>query len=64
VGNVEAVIYTHPAVREVAVFRILDPRWGKLVMACVVLKEGRWLGMVVKRMLRERFWVDRERTLG
>src|SRR5438477_3506872 len=39
-GEVEAVIYTHPAVREVAVFGIPDPQWGELVMACVVLKPG------------------------
>jgi len=37
-GEVEAVIYKHPAVREVAVFGIPDPQWGELVMACVVLK--------------------------
>jgi len=37
---VEAVIYGHPAVREVAVFGIPDPQWGELVMACVVLKPG------------------------
>lgn len=37
-GEVEAVIYGHPAVREVAVFGIPDPQWGELVMACVVLK--------------------------
>jgi acyl-CoA synthetase (AMP-forming)/AMP-acid ligase II len=37
---VEAVIYTHPAVREAAVFGIPDPQWGELVMACVVLKTG------------------------
>jgi long-chain acyl-CoA synthetase len=37
-GEVEAVIYEHPAVREVAVFGIPDPQWGELVMACVVLK--------------------------
>ena len=36
-GEVEAVIYKHPAVREVAVFGIPDPQWGELVMACVVL---------------------------
>jgi long-chain acyl-CoA synthetase len=35
---VEAVIYEHPAVREVAVFGVPDPQWGELVMACVVLK--------------------------
>lgn len=39
-GEVEAVIYTHPAVREAAVFGIPDPQWGELVMACVMLKLG------------------------
>jgi long-chain acyl-CoA synthetase len=39
-GEVEAVIYKHPAVREVAVFGIPDPQWGELVTACVVLKPG------------------------
>jgi long-chain acyl-CoA synthetase len=37
-GEVEAVIYGNPAVREVAVFGVPDPQWGELVMACVVLK--------------------------
>ena len=39
-GEVEAVIFNHPAVREVAVFGIPDPRWGELVTAGVVLKPG------------------------
>jgi len=39
-GEVEAVIYKHPAVREAAVFGIPDPKWGELVMATVVLKPG------------------------
>ena len=39
-GEVEAVIYQHPAGREVAVFGIPDAQWGELVMACVVLKPG------------------------
>ena len=39
-GEVEAVIYGHPAVREVAVFGVPDPQWGELVMACVVLQPG------------------------
>jgi len=39
-GEVEAVIYQHPAVREVSVFGIPDPKWGELVMASVVLKPG------------------------
>jgi long-chain acyl-CoA synthetase len=42
-GEVEAVIYAHPAVREAAVFGMPDPQWGELVMACVVLKPGRAL---------------------
>jgi acyl-CoA synthetase (AMP-forming)/AMP-acid ligase II len=37
-GEVEAVIFSHPAVREVAVFGIPDSRWGEIVAACVVLK--------------------------
>jgi len=39
-GEVEAVIYSHPAVSEAAVFGVPDPKWGELVMACVVLKAG------------------------
>src|ERR1700722_2763340 len=42
-GAVEAVIYGHPAVREVAVFGMPDPQWGELVMACVVLRTGETL---------------------
>ena len=44
-GEVEAVIYAHPAVREAAVFGIPDPKWGELVMACVVLKPGSTLAV-------------------
>ena len=39
-GEVEAVIYQHPAVLENAVFGIPDSQWGEIVMACVVLKPG------------------------
>ncbi len=39
-GEVEAVIDSHPAVQEAAVFGIPDPKWGELVTACVVLKPG------------------------
>ena len=42
-GEVEAVIYEHPAVREAAVFGIPDPQWGEIVMAYVVLKPGKTL---------------------
>jgi long-chain acyl-CoA synthetase len=40
-GEVEAVIYSHPAIREAAVFGIPDSQWGEIVMACVVLKPGK-----------------------
>lgn len=43
-GEVEAVIYEHPSVREAAVFGIPDPQWGELVAASVVLKTGMALG--------------------
>jgi long-chain acyl-CoA synthetase len=39
-GEVEGVIFSHPAVRDVAVFGIPDEKWGELVAACVVLKPG------------------------
>jgi long-chain acyl-CoA synthetase len=42
-GEVEAVIYGHPAVHEAAVFGVPDSQWGELVMACVVLKAGETL---------------------
>lgn len=97
-GEVEAVIYTHPAVHEAAVFGIPDPKWGELVMACVVQVPGTTLtvddltahcrrslasykiprrvefldtelpksgsGKILKRMLRDRFWVREARAVS
>jgi long-chain acyl-CoA synthetase len=97
-GEVEAVLYAHPAVREAAVFGVPDPKWGELVMACVVLKPGHALtveeliahcrrslasykvprrvevsdtdlpksgsGKILKRVLRERFWVNQQRAVS
>ena len=97
-GEVEAVIYRHPAVLEAAVFGIPDPQWGELVTACIVRKPGQVLGAdelivhcrrflanykiprrvefsetelpkggsgkILKRVLRERFWVDQKRAVG
>ena len=97
-GEVEAVIYSHPAVREAAVFGAPDPKWGELVTACVVLKPSMALtadelvehcrkslatykvprrvefldkelpkngsGKILKRALRDRFWVHEERAVS
>jgi long-chain acyl-CoA synthetase len=97
-GEVEAVIYGHPSVREVAVFGVPDPQWGELVMACVVLKPDAALtaddlvafcrrslaayklprriefsetdlpkngsGKILKKTLRERFWMHQERAVS
>jgi long-chain acyl-CoA synthetase len=97
-GEVEAVIYGHPAVREATVFGVPDPQWGELVMACVVLKTGEALsaddliafcrrslasykiprriefsetdlpksssGKVLKKTLRERFWMHEQRAVS
>jgi fatty-acyl-CoA synthase len=38
--QVEAVYEAHPAVREVAVVGVPDPRWGEVGCAYVVLREG------------------------
>ena len=97
-GEVEAVIYGHPAVREAAVFGVPDPQWGEVVMACVVLKTGAALtadeliafcrrslasyklprrvefsqadlpkngsGKILKKTLRERFWMHEQRAVS
>ncbi len=97
-GEVEAIIYAHPAVREAAVFGVPDPGWGELVMAGVVRKPGMTLtvdelvahcrqslatykiprrvefldtelpksgsGKILKRVLRERFWVRQTRAVS
>jgi long-chain acyl-CoA synthetase len=97
-GEVEAVIYEHPSVREAAVFGIPDEKWGEIVMAEIVLKPGKTLtadgliahcrrslanykiprrvefssielpksasGKILKRALRERFWVHEDRSVG
>jgi long-chain acyl-CoA synthetase len=97
-GEVEAVMYTHPAIREATVFGIPDPNWGELVMACVVLQREAtlseddliaycrksfatyriprrveflddelpksWSGKILKRVLRDRYWIHQARTVS
>lgn len=41
--EVEAVLYSHPAVKEAAVIPIPDPDWGEAVHACVALRDGKRL---------------------
>ena len=39
-AEVEAVLETHPAIREVAVIGVPDENWGEVGQACVVLEPG------------------------
>lgn len=39
-AEVEEVLSSHPAVREVAVFGLPDPRWDEIVVAAVLLRPG------------------------
>lgn len=38
--EIEEVMKRHPAVMEPAVFGITDERWGEMIMAAVIIKEG------------------------
>ena len=40
-SEVEAVLAAHPAVQDVAVLGLPDPKWGEVVLAVVVLRQGR-----------------------
>src|SRR6185436_5580684 len=39
--EVEAVLYSHPLIKEAAVIPIPDPDWGEAVHACVALRDDR-----------------------
>jgi fatty-acyl-CoA synthase len=39
-AEIEAALYTHPAVHLCAIFGLPDEKWGEMGVACVVLKAG------------------------
>jgi fatty-acyl-CoA synthase len=52
---VEEIIFTHPAVSEVAVFGVPHPRWIEVVMAVVVVRPGQSLAAdELQRFCKER----------
>jgi len=48
-AEVEAVLYAHPAISEVAVMGQPDPKWGEAVVAGAVLKPGQTLTLEALR---------------
>jgi acyl-CoA synthetase (AMP-forming)/AMP-acid ligase II len=95
-AEIEAVMYAHPQVLDVAVFGIPDEEWGERVHAIVQAKSGETIdldelrafveprlarykqprdyelrtelprtdsGKLLKRVLRDEFWQDRERVV-
>ena len=62
--EVEAAIYAHPAVYEVAVFGLPDERLGEIVGAAIVLREGQRAAHGVARLSAEHLAASRSRHIS
>ncbi|HEX2464000.1 MAG TPA: AMP-binding protein, partial [Thermoanaerobaculia bacterium] len=51
--EVETVLRSHPAVRDVAVVGITDPKWGQIAIACVAGDAGAAPALDLDRLCRE-----------
>jgi fatty-acyl-CoA synthase len=38
--EIEEFLYTHPAIKDVQVIGVPDKKYGEVIMACIILKEG------------------------
>lgn len=96
--EVEAVLYSHPSIKEAAVIPVPHTDWGEAVHACIVLRDGQSLseeeltefcrerlasykiprsiefieselpkggtGKILKKQLREKYWLGQSRGIS
>jgi len=56
--EVEEALYKHPAVLEVGVVGIPDPRYGERVVACIVLREDQTVAAAELRQFAQKLLAD------
>ncbi len=70
VAEIEECMYAHPAIAEVAVVAMPDPRLGERACACVVLRAGTALTLpdvqahLAKARMAKQYWPERLEVLG